>query len=338
VILLVGGWYFIVCGIATLLPLLLGIESGTDYLGWISAPLLLAVGIGLLKRTLWSRWLAFGMTLVGWTLGTLCLLFFLYFMFGRLGLDLDVYFDAVFSRGPLKVAARLGLLAFVLWVAGIVISFKLFWYLWSEEGCAEFGEPFGSVNTVAASTAVWVFGWLGLLLATGDAQRAWQGLKIAWVMTDPDNGFGRRAKRNPQYDPDRERREYRDSQLRKAMERGSSRLEQDAQERSEQRARERRQQREREMLEAARRAEQIPADAPDYHESVARQQAASGEFEVPSNYGTEAQSATNSSTMTVAQDDEPDSRKILKCRDASGSITFTQNYCPPGTTPVEAAQ
>jgi hypothetical protein len=28
--------------------------------------------------------------------------------------------------------------------------------------------------------------------------------------------------------------------------------------------------------------------------------------------------------------------QILKCRDASGGIQYTQNYCPPGTTRVDA--
>ena len=33
-------------------------------------------------------------------------------------------------------------------------------------------------------------------------------------------------------------------------------------------------------------------------------------------------------------DEPPSSRKILKCRDASGGITFTQGYCPPGSKQV----
>jgi hypothetical protein len=41
-------------------------------------------------------------------------------------------------------------------------------------------------------------------------------------------------------------------------------------------------------------------------------------------------------TMTAARDEEekPDASRILKCRDSSGAVTFTQGYCPPGTQRV----
>jgi hypothetical protein len=36
-----------------------------------------------------------------------------------------------------------------------------------------------------------------------------------------------------------------------------------------------------------------------------------------------------------AEESAPSSRKIIKCRDSAGAITFTQGYCPPGTRKVD---
>jgi hypothetical protein len=37
----------------------------------------------------------------------------------------------------------------------------------------------------------------------------------------------------------------------------------------------------------------------------------------------------------AAEEEAPTSRKIVKCRDNSGGVTFTQGYCPPGTRQVD---
>jgi hypothetical protein len=34
-------------------------------------------------------------------------------------------------------------------------------------------------------------------------------------------------------------------------------------------------------------------------------------------------------------EDTTNPNQILKCRDASGAVTFTQGYCPPGTKRVD---
>ncbi len=40
-------------------------------------------------------------------------------------------------------------------------------------------------------------------------------------------------------------------------------------------------------------------------------------------------------TPAAEESETPAARKIVKCRDKSGGITFTQGYCPPGTRPVD---
>jgi hypothetical protein len=42
-------------------------------------------------------------------------------------------------------------------------------------------------------------------------------------------------------------------------------------------------------------------------------------------------------TMSAMPEDEekPDANRILKCRDSSGAVMFTQGYCPPGTQRVD---
>lgn len=324
-ILLVGGWYFIVSGVLSLLPILLGMSTGKEYLTWIAAPLMIVVGVGLIKHQLWSRWIALGLTLVGWTLGTLFFLAFLYFIFGRLDLDLGDFFSAVFSDGFAKVGARMALLGFIIWVAGIVICYRLFWYLWSEEGCEQFGALYGDKQAVVASTAVWLGAWTLLLMATGDGPRAVQAIRFVWAITSPD---GKKA-----FGLDRSRSEIRSDLESRQRQRDNERrrMELEARELRERRQRE---ERERALIEAAQREEQLAGSGgypPGGQGAESAPAPASGEFEVPREY-------VSGSPVSVAPEEDStntDSRRILKCRDASGTVTFTQGYCPPGTQLVE---
>ena len=45
--------------------------------------------------------------------------------------------------------------------------------------------------------------------------------------------------------------------------------------------------------------------------------------------------ATTDATPAAEEGETPTSRKIVKCRDNSGGVTFTQGYCPPGTRQVD---
>jgi hypothetical protein len=316
VIVLVGGIYYIVSGAFLLLPVffeILGFPGGSNTLSFIFAPVFIGIGVGLLKRKTAARWTALGVSLVGWTLGTVCLLYTLYYFFGKVGLELGDFMTAVFSKGLFTPLARIALFSFLLWVAGIVIAFKLFWYLWSEEGCQEFGAEHGNAQDVITSTAVWLAFWFGSMFSTFEGRMGLQAIKMAWNY-DPDE---RREKRKRSSEQQLMVQQQRDITMREQR----LRLEEARLER-ERRAREAQ---DRAILEAAERQEQALVDSPDYQDRAAQQPPV--EFEVPNNYGGASQAAT-------AEEEEPDSRKILKCRDASGAITFTQNYCPAGTQPV----
>ena len=80
-------------------------------------------------------------------------------------------------------------LSLLLWVVGILISFKLFWYLCSQEGCAEFGVQYGSSQAVLASCGAWVGLAILNLVFTGAGGMMWQ------LATSPpaDSGAGREA-------------------------------------------------------------------------------------------------------------------------------------------------
>jgi hypothetical protein len=325
VIVLVGGIYYIVSGAFLLLPVffeILGFPSGSNTLSFIFAPVFIGIGAGLLKRKPAARWTALGVTLVGWTVGSVLLVYALYYFFGKLGLELGDFMTAVFSKGLFTPLARVALFSFLLWVAGIVIAFKLFWYLWSEEGCEEFGVQHGDLQDVITSTAVWLAFWFGSMFATLEGRMGLQAVKMAWNY-DPDERRQQQARASEEQRIIQQKRDM-------AMREQRLQLEQARLER-ERRAREAQ---DRAILEAAERQEQL-GDSPDYHDRVPRQQAQAAEFEVPGNYGGGSPAGYGSPAATATQEEEePDSRKILKCRDASGSITFTQSYCPAGTQPV----
>ena len=135
----IAGWLYIVNGALSLRGFSL---SRTDLMSLILAGLFIAVGVGLLQRRAWGRWLALGSTLLAWTLGSL--------------LFLAALAALVFAGGAGLFVANLFVLYLILWAATIVISFLAFWYLCSEQGCTEFGVPHKSAGIVVASCATWL--------------------------------------------------------------------------------------------------------------------------------------------------------------------------------------
>ena len=74
------------------------------------------------------------------------------------------------SGSLIKAICMILLIALLIWVVTIVISFKLFWYLCSEAGCDEFGVPHGSAQTVLASCAAWVGIFIVNFMGSGGGQ------------------------------------------------------------------------------------------------------------------------------------------------------------------------
>lgn len=108
--------------------------------------LLLATGIGLLLRNNWGRWLALGLTLLTWTLGSLGLLWLLV-------IALKSFVQAT-GPGPSRVGS-LFLLCAVL-AAYIWLSFRIFVRLISVEGREEFDTPEHESHAIAKSSALQV--------------------------------------------------------------------------------------------------------------------------------------------------------------------------------------
>lgn len=125
------------------------------------ACLLGAMGIGLLKRLAWARWLALGSSLVGWVFGSVLLLVGASY----LGFVAPALLYLWFAGGVFSFIGVLVLLALLLWIVSVVINYKLFWFLCSEEGCAQFGVPPGSAQAVIASAATWI----GIFILNGMA-------------------------------------------------------------------------------------------------------------------------------------------------------------------------
>lgn len=274
-----------------------GLGGSTNAAVLMMGGLSAAMGVGLLQQKSWARWLALGSSFLGWTLGALALVVIVGYLL--LSGGVAQYFGLLFSGGFMAALVAIVLVFLVLWLVGVVISFKLFFYLCSQEGCDEFGVTYGSTGTVAASAGAWV----GIFIVNG-------------MMTGGSSlsGLAARSALASEDDSDRERRQQEQlAQLREARER------------------EQRQRREEEMR--ARGAEEMvpvveAAPQPIEPQPIEPQPVEPQTFEPQ----TEIQKVP---AVQTEDDDKPSTKRILKCRDASGAVTFTQGYCPSGTKQVE---
>jgi hypothetical protein len=151
-----------------------------------------AMGVGLLKQKSWARWLSLGASFLGWTLGALLLLVIFGYLLFSVGLGKA--FGFLFAGGFVSLLAAFVFFLLLVWAVGVVINFKLFFYLCSEDGCEEFDVPYGSAGTVAASAAAWI----GIVIVNGMMTAG--GSLSAF-------GGGPVAARDMEDDRDRERRE-----------------------------------------------------------------------------------------------------------------------------------
>ena len=287
----IGAWLYIINAVVLLSSVTvgpIGFSGARNALLLLMAGLYAAIGVGLLQRKTWARWWALGSSFLGWTLGSLMLIFvggfLLFTALGRLYLVL-----------LLSGFAMYGLFLLALCVAGVVISFKLFFYLCSEEGCEEFGVPFGSAETVAYSAATWA----GIFILNG------------WMARD-GSVSSLMALSSEASEADSERERYERERQALWSEEAERRRRDD-------------ERREREEQEGIRTAETESSVA--YAEADGPEP---GEYEI-------AQQVAQPAALPEPEPkkEESASSRILKCRDTSGGITFTQGYCPPGTRQVE---
>lgn len=298
----IAGWLYIVNGALAALPTLARPRGflffgAADLVSLILAGLFIAVGVGLLQRRPWGRWLALGSTFLAWTLGSLLYLAVLAFL--------------VFAGGAELFFGNLFVINLILWAASIVISFMAFWYLCSEPGCTEFGVPYGSAGTVVASCATWVAIAIFPVANTAYARSMFEGMGRS-------SAAEARKAEHRRSEAERARRQEQARDARAA----ASLVEPEAEIES--------------GLEAVQQ-EEADAAAPDESEGVAEPEVTTEETAmIPESPVPEPQAAPVDSADAAppAADEPPSSRKILKCRDASGGITFTQGYCPSGSKQV----
>ena len=289
----IAGWLYIIQCLLGLASLYFG--GSNTLASLLMSGLFGAMGYGLLQRERWGRWLALGSSLLGWVFGSLLLIGLLaaLVLSGKSGAFISMMFSGAFA-----IVAVLIVIGLLLMLLNVVISFKLFFYLCSQDGCDEFDVPYGSGGTVAASVGAWIALMFGQVFLSGGGSSGVAMLLAQQAMSRDHRG-----------DPERE----------------SARLRMEAQQREDQRDAEDRQ----------RRAEQeARIRAIRDAENLRQLDAASAAT---------AQQEANAAYSRVAEQTpapEPAEEKtsgntILKCRDASGSVMFTQGYCPPGTQRVE---
>jgi hypothetical protein len=298
VVVAIAAWLYIIqalLGLASMFSHPFGVGSGSStFATLIGSVVCGAMGYGLLKREAWGRWLALGVSLLSWVFGSLLLIALLgaLAVSGKSGAFISMMFSGAFAI--FTVMLVIGLL---IMLVSIVISFKLFFHLCSEDGCDEFDVPYGSAGTVVASVGAWVALMAVQVFMTSGGRGGVAAILAQQAMSR-------------QQDP---------------REQDATRLRVEARQREHERAEESR-----------RRAEQ-----------EARVRAIrDAENEQALNAAAAAESPTVDSphTTVVANAALPDKREeeekttgntILKCRDATGAVMFTQGYCPPGSQRVD---
>ena len=171
----IAAWYYIVNGALAILPVMLSpfrfTGSRLDLGAVVFAGLFIGIGVGLLKRHEMGRWAAPGQSPrldaghdpAGRAAG----------LPGRRGAPSHVSEDAE-RRRPVFALMIIVVLSLLLWVVGILISFKLFRHLCSQEGCAQSASRYGSSQAVLASCGAWVGLAILNLMFTGAGGMMWQ--------------------------------------------------------------------------------------------------------------------------------------------------------------------
>jgi hypothetical protein len=282
----------------------------------ISALLCLAMGIGLFMKSNWARWLALGPSLLTWTLGTIAVL----------GLA-ALFLKHAFFAAPVVL---------VIGGAYIWLNFKLFDHLISDAGRAEFRTPETERHAVVKSSALQIVLMVAGAYVSGSQVGEWGRV----VRGDESASWGRemRAGANAPDPAAATAQSMHDEQPAPVLETApapatagglSDHVLRDV----ETEARGRYFRRDRELR--LRRSNDPSYTDAQYRADRARNQE---EFDAVLRALAPAAAATTATTDTPAaateSEEETPSSEILKCRDSSGATTFTQGYCPAGTTPV----
>ncbi len=316
-------FYIVQIAIAALLMLVapymlssyIGVPVGrftfTTFLGLLGGSLIVAMCIGLIRRQPWARWLAVSYSLMGWTAGLLALLQM------AVGLIKAPKMVMLIVFAFTSFAGFVSLLIFLFFVAFVVVSFKLFFYLRSPEGIAEFGVELDSDASVAKSAGVWVACYLLIVLFADLNLGSFASSRRVTASAEAEHDRARESARRSQRESERQLAERREADRREFV-----RQEAEAARHEAERQEARRQDAERLL------AEQAEREAAALY----------SERQAPSsNYPDSAARVTRQTEASETESQGSSRDKILRCRDASGSTQYTQGYCPPGTTRVDPA-
>jgi hypothetical protein len=308
VIVTLAGWLYIINGALVLLSLrspLPGIALTGQFGTLVLGVGLGALGVGLLKRDKWGRWFALGPSFLGWTIGAL-------FALGMLALLFWFFANSSSFGGFAGFIGFLIVFMTVLSIVGVVINFKLYWHLVSDEGKEEFGAPESdSFVTVVQSAGVWIVASVLSMMLSGSGALLGGAALTAMLSSGEDKAQTGEIERHPEATARREE----GTATREAL-----RME--------------------EMKRRSAEANRL------YQEQLAAQAASAAAATVP-NYNEQpagaAHETVTESPAPVAyvppEEEKPiDMRRILKCRDSSGAVQFTQGYCPNGTKEVAVPQ
>lgn len=318
----IAGWVYLIQAVLLLCSMAaspFGMRMTLANLATLLASVLAGfIGYGLLKRDSRARWWALGSSLISWVIGGLLIL---------IGIGVLLYvattdrgsgggsFDMarMLFTGAAFIVMVFFVFVFGLFIAVTVIMYKLFWHLCSREGCEEFGVEYGSAGTVLASVGAWI----GLTIL-----QVWM---TAASLTG--SGFGSMMARERVERPDVARQieqEAARQEARAAIQREEERQRAALLEEAEQALAE---SQENERLRA-----EVPNESYDSASQYVPPAAESGEME------SEAAAPVFGGNEGDRDEEERKPNQILKCRDGSGAISYTQGYCPPGTTLVDTPQ
>lgn len=335
----IAAWFYLANAGLSLVSALLGLfdsAPGASSSSWAYVVLFGTMGYGLLKRTKWGYWMALGWSLLGWTLGALMLIGVLIFLL--VVLKVAGLLMLLFAGGVIGALAWIVFFALALWTVEIFINFKLFWYLCSPEGCQEFGEPPISARTLIIAAGAWVGLLLFNLLAMSDARFLYNVAVASMSRDSPEADHeqalrerqaGRaaaRAQRQAEIDANQEAaqapevnsEENPEEQNPDRLATGEPTEEAGSAEASE-------------LSEASDAMDEGEAPASDTVDESPQGDAPPAVSDAPP----APASAQPVAEPEAEESDAPSSRKIIKCRDSAGAITFTQGYCPPGTRKVD---
>ena len=305
----VGGILFI---INALLGLVMLSQHGVMYVPGSRVGLVItsayfgALGIGLLMRVNWARWLSLGTTLLTWTLGSL-----------GVGLWAAGALQAIF----LADRNVFSMLVFVVVVGAlfsvlIVINYKLFHHLISEDGRDQFKTPEAESKAVLKSSGVYLAQLLVLVFLNRSFYR--DSIDLGSLQSAD------RARVQQQEEHAREAEVARINAERTAREREGEQFQRDTE-------RDARNEQARRELESTQSPPQVAGNAKSAPVVTEQRMPAARASERPVQESRPYAVRMKESSNT----EKPTTNQILKCRDASGAVTFTQGFCPAGTQRVD---